>query len=101
MKSTINMAIVLVFVLSSALANEENRKEKKALVETIKKEYVVSIARDYQKWLIENYPNSNKNNGLNKSMESDLLLHARINNVPLDYKPVPEAASHRFKDFNI
>lgn len=27
MKSTINMAIVLVFVLSSALAKEENRKE--------------------------------------------------------------------------
>ena len=99
MRRYIKIYLALIFIFNSAFANDEYRKEKKALIETIKKEYVISVARDYQEWLIANFSNSEKIDSMIKPMESDLKLNAGINNVPLDNKPDPIEPANRFKDF--
>ena len=99
MKPCINIFIILIFVLNSAFANDELRKEKKALIETIKKEYVVSLAKDYQEWLMTNFSNSKKIDSTIKPMEYDRQLNSQNNNMALAYKTVPVASANRFKDF--
>ena len=99
MKPCINILLSLIFVLNSAFANDELRKEKKALVETIKKEYVVSLAKDYQEWLMTNFSNSKKIDSTIKPMEYDRQLNSQNNNMALAYKTVPVASANRFKDF--
>ena len=99
MKPCINLFIALIFVLNSAFTNDDFNKEKKALMETIKKEYVISIARDYQEWLKTNFSSPETSDSTIKPMESDLKLNARINSMPLDYKQDPNVPAARFKNF--
>ena len=99
MKPYLNIFIILILVLNSAFAYDELRKEKKALIETIKKEYVVSLAKDYQEWLMVNFSKSEKNDTTIKPMEYDSQLNSQNNNTVLAYKTVPVASSNRFKDF--
>ena len=84
MKPCINLFIALIFVLNSAFTNDDFKKEKKALMETIKKEYVISIARNYPEWLKTNFSSPEKSDSTIKPMASDLKLNARINSMPLD-----------------
>ena len=99
MKPCINILLSLIFSLNSAFANDELRKEKKALIETIKKEYAVSLAKDYQEWLLTNFSKSKKIDSTIKPMEYDRHLNSQNNNMALAYKTVPVAPANRFKDF--
>lgn len=88
-----------MFVLNSAFANIELRKEKKALVETIKKEYVVSEARDYKKWLMDNFSISENTDSTIRPIEYNLQFNSQGNNMVMAYKTAPVASSNRFNDF--
>jgi len=99
MKPCINIFIVLIFVFNSAFANDELRKEKKALIETIKKEYVVYLAKDYQEWLIANFSKSENPDSTINPMEYNSQLNSQNKNMALAYKTVPVAPENRFKDF--
>ena len=99
MKPCINILLSLIFILNSAFANDELRKEKKALIETIKKEYAVSLAKDYQEWLLTNFSKSKKIDSTIKPMEYGRHLNSQNNNMALAYKTVPVAPTNRFKDF--
>ena len=99
MKNCIGILIGLLFVLNSVSANDENRKEQKALVETIKKEYVLWVARDYQDWLTASYEASAKFDTIYKSVVSDSQVTDHISNMKLVYKPDPVVSANKIKDF--
>ena len=99
MKNCIGTLIGLLFVLNSVSANDENRKEQKALVETIKKEYVLWVARDYQDWLTSSHEASAKFDTIYKSVASDSQVTTHISNMKLVYKPDPLVSANKIKDF--
>ena len=99
MKTGINILLGLIFILNTAAAKDKDKKEKKALVETIKKEYVISAARNYQEWLMVNFSNSDNVDTVVNSMENDSHFNAQIKKVPLYYKPDPAVPENRFTDF--
>lgn len=93
MKKYIIILIGLIFVFNSSIANDDNKKEKKALVKTIKKEYVSWLVRDNQDWNLEN---SETVDTISKSITG---FTAQITNKIFNYIPDPVVQANRLKDF--
>ncbi len=94
MKKYIIILIGLVFVFNSSIANDDYKKEKKALVKTIKKEYVSWLVRDKKDWNVEN---SEKIDTINESISG--FNTVQVTNHKLDYIPDPVVPASRLTDF--
>ncbi len=93
MKKYIIILIGLIFVFNSSIANDDSKKEKKALIKTIKKEYVTWLVRDNQDWNLEN---SEKVDTIGESITG---FTAQITNKNFNYLPDPVVQANRLKDF--
>lgn len=93
MKNCMIFLIALIFVFNNAMANDDHKKERKAIVKTIKKEYVSWLVRDNQDWNLEN---SEKVDTISESITG---FTAQITNKNFNYIPDPVVQANHLKDF--
>jgi hypothetical protein len=88
-----------LFVANIVLANDDQKKEKKAIIKTIKKEYVSWLARDYQEWMTANASNSSNTDSIKKAVASISLRNVQLTKNNLAYVPEPVVQANKLKDF--
>lgn len=87
--------------MNAVIANDDHKKEKKALLKTIKKEYVSWLVRDYNKWLVDetNSANADNSDSIKKAIASISLQNVQFVNNKFEYIPDPVVSANQLKEF--
>lgn len=99
MKNCMVFLIILIFVFNNAMANDDRKKEKKAIVKTIKKEYVSWLVRDNQDWLTANSSVSENMDSINKAVASISHLDGQKATKNFIYVPEPVVPTYKLREF--
>lgn len=90
------MLIAVIFAFNNAIANDDYKKEKKAIVKTIKKEYISWLIKDNQDWLTANSENIDS---INKAVASISQANGQLATKKLIYIPDPVVPANKIKNF--
>jgi hypothetical protein len=99
MKRTLIILAGLIIFFNGLSANDDFKKEKKALVETIKKEYVTWLERDYQEWLTANSSTFPSADSTNKFLDSFSKVNDQLSTLVMAYVPEKVVSANKLKDF--
>lgn len=99
MKRHLFLVLGLCLTFGSVLANDDLRKEKKELVETIKVMYISMLARDYQDWLSTTYSTLPGADSIEKFSNSCTKLEMQASKLVDAYTPEAVVSANKLKDF--
>lgn len=89
----------MIFVFNNAMAINDHKKEKKAIVKTIKKEYVSWLVQDNQDWLKENPKVSEHMDSIKKAVASLSQFDMQMATKKNMYIPEPVVPAYKIRDF--